>query len=237
MVTITMPTELEPSTSADTAQMRLLQLLNPNLPVGAFSYSQGLEWAVERGWVHDDDSLREWLGDLMHGQMQQQELPLLAQMYQAASRSDFDEVQAWCNELIAFRETSELRAEEVNRGRALYQVLKGLEVPEAVEHRAVLQSCQHAGFAWACVAWGISEADCLRGFVWSWLENAVLAAVKTVPLGQTSGQLHLFHLSASIPDIVRAALEVPAEQIGFASPAVAFASSAHETQYTRLYRS
>lgn len=219
------------------AQYRLLQLVNPNLPVGAFSYSQGLEWAVENSWVRDHASLQAWLIDLLQGQMQQQELPLLAQMFRACEQQQLDELEKWSQELIAFRETSELRAEEKNRGRALTQVLMSLEVSGAAEHKTLLHSSQHAGFAWASSAWGISLPDCLRGFVWGWLENAVLAAIKTIPLGQSSGQNLLYQLSELLPDLVRCALAVPEQEIGYASPAVAFASSAHETQYTRLYRS
>ena len=219
------------------AQYRLLQLVNPNLPVGAFSYSQGLEWAVENTWVSDQASLHAWLTDLLQGQMQQQELPLLAQMFRASALLELDDLDKWSQELIAFRETSELRAEEQNRGRALMQVLLSLDVLGAAEHKKILQSCQHAGFAWVCCAWGISISDCLRGFVWGWLENAVLAAIKTIPLGQSSGQSLLYQLSGVLPDVVRSALDVPEQEIGYASPAVAFASSAHETQYTRLYRS
>lgn len=226
-----------PRPAGSMAQLRLLQLLSPNLPVGAFSYSQGLEWAVDAAWVHDVDSLQAWLMDLLQGQMQQQELPMLAQMYRACENQDIQALSDCSNELVAFRETSELRAEERNRARALTQVLISLSVPGAVEHKAVLQGSQHAGFAWACCSWDISMPDCLQGFAWSWLENTVLAAIKTVPLGQSDGQRVLFSISEALPDVVQRALEVPSEDIGYASAAVAFASSAHETLYTRLYRS
>ncbi|MGB0867187.1 MAG: urease accessory protein UreF [Granulosicoccaceae bacterium] len=187
--------------------------------------------------MHDQTSLSRWLQDQLLGQLQRQELPLLAQFYAASAAGDMDKIQYWNNELLAFRETSELRAEEKNRGRAMGQILKSLDVDEAQEHSQVLQQCQHAGFAWACAQWSIPLTDSLQGFAWSWLENAVLAAVKIVPLGQSSGQQVLFALSELVPDVVSKALRVPEQDIGFASPAVSYASSAHETQYTRLYRS
>lgn len=219
------------------ARARLLQLLSPNLPLGAFSYSQGLEWATETGWVHDQKSLQSWLGDQLLGQLQQQELPMLAHCHAAGQAGDFNRLEALGHELLAFRETAELRAEETNRGRAMAQVLIALGVPEAEQRRAVLQQCQHAGFAWACVQWQISLDDALLGFAWSWLENAVLAAVKLVPLGQSSGQQVLFELGTLLPAVADGARRVPEADIGYASTAVSYASSAHETQYTRLYRS
>ena len=223
--------------SESMSQLRLLQLLSPNLPVGAFSYSQGLEWAVEAGWIDNVDSLQAWLLDLLQGQMQCQELPLLACMYAACEQQNIEDLKSLTDELVAFRETSELRAEELNRGRALTQVLLSLSVSGAAEHKALLQRSQHTGFAWACHSWGITLPDCLQGFAWSWLENTVLAAIKTVPLGQSDGQRMLFAVSEALPQVVQQAISLPFENIGYSSAAVAFASSAHETQYTRLYRS
>ncbi len=233
----TTPIHMLTESTSPLAQLRLHQLISPNLPLGAFSYSQGLEWAVECGWVNDEATLFQWLRDQLQGQMQQQELPLLVQFYRASENTDFGKTQYWNNELLAFRETSELRAEEFNRGRAMCQVLMSLGVAKAKENRHILQQCQHAGFAWACVNWAIPLADGLRGFAWSWLENAVLAAVKIVPLGQSSGQKVLFKLCEDIPDVVAKALDVKEKDIGFSAPAVTYASCAHETQYTRLYRS
>ncbi len=218
-------------------QLRLFQLLSSNLPVGAFSYSQGLEWAVEAQWVHDAESLQAWLLELLQGQMQQQELPLLDRMFQACAQQDMAQLAHWSDELLACRETSELRAEEINRGRALTQVLISLEMPGVIERKQLLDRCQLAGFAWACHAWGIGRSECLSGFAWAWLENTVLAAVKTIPLGQSAGQQTLFKLSEQLPECAAGAMEIEIQDIGYASLAVAFASAAHETQYTRLYRS
>ena len=232
-----MLTATDSVTRHELAPVRLMQLLSPNLPVGAFSYSQGLEWVVERAWVNDVPSLQSWLLELLHGQMQQQELPLLAAMYRAAEQNEMEALQYYSHELLAYRETSELRAEEANRGRALAQVLLALNLPTVRERLPLLQLSQHTGFAWACQHWGVSLRDCLQGFAWSWLENAVLVAVKTVPLGQSDGQRVLYRVSQALPAVTRAALKLKPDDVGYASMAVAYASSAHETQYTRLYRS
>ncbi len=107
----------------------------------------------------------------------------------------------------------------------------------APEWRPVLTRSQAAGFAFAAAAWSIPVSDTLLGYAWGWLENLVLAAVKIVPLGQTQGQQILQRLVAKIPGLVPLALAMDDDAIGASSPALAIASSAHETQYTRLFRS
>ena len=233
-------------TEASLPLLRLLQLVSPSLPVGAFAYSQGLEWAVEAGWVRDERRLEDWLSDQLLQTLSWVDLPLLLRMLDAASRSAATEMAAWIDELIALRETAELRAEETNRGRALAELLHALgllgsALPRSAERtaawRAILARSQLAGFAFAAAAWKIDQTDALLGYAWSWAENLTLAGVKLVPLGQTAGQRILARLAAQIADAVEQARLVTDAEIGASTPALAIASSRHETQYTRLYRS
>ena len=225
------------TTESRPALMRLLHLVSPSLPIGSFTYSQGIEWGVECGWIDSAGTLGEWLEDQLMTAIACLDLPVLLRLYHAAAEGDVTALEGWSQFLLASRETAELRQEEINRGRALADLLVALEVPHAQEWKPVLATCQAAGFATAAVGWEIDYADAASGYAWSWLENLVLAAVKSVPLGQTQGQQLLSRLIGSIPAAVRRSLAVEDAMIGASNPALAIASSRHETQYTRLFRS
>lgn len=223
---ITMPANLH----------RLLQLVSPTLPVGAFTYSQGLEWAVERGWVSSEASLEAWIDELLRQPMTHLEVPLLGRLYQAADAGDRQALARWTRDLLASRETRELRQEERQRGRALAVLL--LELGLIDENAAgIARNSQLTGFALAAVRWQIPLADAAQGHLWSWLENTVLAGVKLIPLGQTAGQRILARLSPHLPALVETGIGLADTEIGAGCPAQLIASSRHETQYTRLFRS
>ncbi len=223
--------------STDTSLLRLMQLVSPSLPIGGFTYSQGIEWAVEAGWITDPEAVERWLRDLLAGSMARLDVPVIARLYRACESGDFEQLRHWTGYLIACRETAELRAEEANRGRALTDLLIALEVPCAAEWRDTLVRAQAAGYALAAVQWSVPLREAVLGYVWSWLENLVLAAVKIIPLGQTAGQQLLQRLVEAVPDAVGPALALEDHQLGASSPALAIASAQHETQYTRLFRS
>jgi urease accessory protein len=219
------------------ARLRLMQLTSPALPIGAFTYSQGLEWAVEAGWVNDTGTLTDWLQGLIDDSLRQFELPILARLYRACADGDRSAVEAWGQTFYAGRESRELRAEEHNRARALTRLLRDLGIDQANDWEPVLAHCQAAGFAFAAVHWRIGLHDCLLGYAWAWLENQIGAAVKLVPLGQTDGQRLQLRLAERLPGVVQHALQVEDDDIGAGAPALAIASARHETQYTRLFRS
>lgn len=219
------------------ARLRLLQLTSPALPVGAFAYSQGLEWAVEAGWVRDEADTVDWLAGLIGDALAHLDLPLLAGMYIACGVGDEAALRHWARCLLAARETAELRAEEAVRARALVTLLVDLGVADAGPWRETLLISQAAGFAFAAQAWGIAERDALLGYAWAWLENQVAAAIKLVPLGQTAGQRILLAMAAALDVAVDTALALSDDDIGASAPALSLASCWHETQYTRLFRS
>ncbi|MGB5598019.1 MAG: urease accessory protein UreF [Thiothrix litoralis] len=223
--------------STDLALLRLLHLVSPTLPIGSFTYSQGIEWAVECGWVTCPADLRGWLESQLHGSITQIDIPVLQRLYQAVEQRDTARLAHWIDILNASRETSELLLEEKNRGRALTDLLIALEIPHAAAWKPLLAQSQSAAFALAAVHWHIPLQDAAGGYVWSWLENLVLSAVKIIPLGQTQGQKILHQMTPLIPAAVVQGLQVADDDIGAASPALAIASSRHETQYTRLFRS
>lgn len=227
------------STSTEGAQplLRLMHLVSPSLPVGGFTYSQGIEWAVETGWIRDADDLERWMADQIESSLRYLDLPLLVRMQAAALDRDQAVMAGWVDRLLAGRETAELRREETDRGRALADLLIAWGLEDALAWKPQLARSQAAGFAFAAGAWLIEPHDAATGYAWSWLENLVLAGIKLIPLGQTRGQQALARLATLIPSTVGAALSVADEEIGASTPAMAIASSAHETQYTRLFRS
>ncbi|SEF82595.1 urease accessory protein UreF [Marinobacterium lutimaris] len=219
------------------ADLRLYQLISPALPVGAFTYSQGLEWAIECGWVTDAASLEEWLVSALEHSVATLELPVLLRLCRALEEGDEQSFGQWCDYLHASRETSELRAEERQRAQALLRLLPELDVPVPDSLRDKMGKTQIAGMVLAAKAWDIDSISLGRGYLWSWLENAVMAGVKLVPLGQTAGQKMLLDVSARLPALLEQAPNIADWQVGSSTPALAIASSKHETQYSRLFRS
>lgn len=218
-------------------QLRLMQLVSPALPIGGFTYSQGLEYAIESAWISDVESLRDWLLGQIEDTLSYLEIPVLARLYQACATEDVKAMNEWSGYLLATRESCELRLEEQQRARALTRLLKDLYVGEVELWQPSLHQCQAAPFALAAVSWGIRLPEAALGYAWSWLENMVAAAIKLVPMGQTDGQRIQLVLAESIPEAVQLGLALDDGQIGASTPAMALASSLHETQYTRLFRS
>jgi urease accessory protein len=228
--------EVPASTPPLTPLLRLLHLVSPALPLGAYAYSQGLEYAVHAGWVSDELTARHWLDGLSRGAVGTLDLPVLARLHRAWRRDDIVAVERWSAELLAARESAELRAEERHLGRALARVLVELGIGEAAhwnDDRATWATL----FSLAAVRWQIGQLETLMGYLWAWSENQVLAAIRLVPLGQSAGQRVLRALSDAIPEIVGQAVAIPDEAIAISTPAQALACSLHETQYTRLFRS
>jgi len=216
--------------------LRLLHLVSPALPVGAYAYSQGLECAVSESWVHDEESAAQWLHGIARHAVGTLDLPLLLRLHRAWVQRDMEKVQQWNTCMIASRETQESRAEELHLGRALARVLVALDVAEAGAWETARPTFATL-FALACVQWNIPVAQTLIGYLWAWTENQVLAAVKLVPLGQSAGQRLLHRMIGGMPALVERAAAIRDEEIGTSAISQLMASAMHETQYTRLFRS
>jgi len=207
---------------------RLLQLASPALPVGAYSYSGGLEAAVEAGIVKDAASAERWIADVLEQSVARMEAPVLWRLMQRPEK-----LNDWNDFFLASRETAELRAESVQMGYSLARLLNDLKVG-TIE---LEEPSFPAAFAFAVSAWKIDPTAALQAYLWAWLENQAMAAVKSVPLGQTEAQAMLLRLGDRLAGTAEDVAALEDDALRNFTPGLAILSSRHETQYSRLFRS
>jgi urease accessory protein len=222
--------------------LHTLWLASPALPVGGFSYSEGLEAAVDAGLVHDEASAADWLADQLQLSLARCDLAVVAQAVPAWRSGDLARIVALNDWVLATRETQEFRLQTEQMGRSLQAWAQSLGALGG----GVLQQLQAAGLqppsypvAMACAAAGAGAplADSLAGYAFGWAENMVQAAIKSVPLGQSAGQRMLARLVREIPAAVEHAVSLDDDQRQAFTPMLAILSARHETQYSRLFRS
>ena len=221
--------------------LMLMRLASPSLPVGGFSYSEGIESAVEAGQLSDEAGAVRWLGDQLHLGLARSELPVVARALAAWRDRDLASIAALDLWFRSTRETSELRQQSEQTGRSLALWLRNRGAAsdgasgslDALAAEPTWPIC----FALACAEAGASTDEALLAFASGWAENLVQAAMKSVPLGQRVGQRVLDALALEIPAAVEAALALPVGDMQSFMPMLAVLSSQHETQYSRLFRS
>ncbi len=222
------------------ALVRLFQLASPALPIGAFSYSQGLERVVEDGVVRDLVTAQDWIGDVLDLVIAPGEAAITWRLLAAAANEDTAALARWNDRFRASRESAELRAETEQMGGSLIKLAADLDLLDDFA-RGALPSLHPitlpAAWAIATRGMGIAAESSLAAYLWAWLENQVMAAIKTVPLGQVAGQRLLLHLGTHIPAAALLARTIADDDVATFAPGLAIASSRHETQYTRLFRS
>lgn len=240
------------TTATDASLLQLIWLASPALPVGGFSYSEGLEAAVDRGLVHDEASGASWLADQLHLTLARSDLAVIGRAITAWRDDDMTEVSRLNAWILQTRETAEFRQQTEQMGRSLVEWLKTVR-PELVERTlSVRAEPVEAGpstgsgrrdltypiaFALAASATTAPPRDCLLAFAFGWAENMMQAAIKSVPLGQSAGQRILLRLAGEIPAAVDKALALRDDERQAFSPMLAILSAQHETQYSRLFRS
>lgn len=220
--------------------VRLLQLASPALPIGAYSYSQGLEQVVEDGTVRDAATAQAWIGDVLEWVITRGEAAIAWRLLAAAQRADWTCVATWNAWFRASRETAELRAETEQTGGSLAKLVVdlGLLDTRAIDMLPTLAPVTlPAAYALAARALALPIEAALTAYLWSWLENQVLAAVKLVPLGQVAGQRLLLALGGTIPTVFATAIALEDADLSTFAPGLCLASARHETQYSRLFRS
>ena len=223
--------------TSNIASLRLWQLISPALPIGAFAYSQGLEYAIDQQWVNDEDSAQQWIRGLLTHSLSSLEVPILARVYKAWQKEDIQTVIYWNRYLQASRESNELLMEDQHIGSALQKLLGDLSIKQVEQWPEDSKPSFATMFGLAAAHWSVTLNEGCQGFLWAWCENQVAAAIKLVPLGQTAGQRILSAIINDIPTAVEQGLLLTDEEIGAAAHGLGIASALHETQYTRLFRS
>lgn len=221
-----------------TTLLRLLQLASATLPVGAYSYSEGLEWWVQRDRITTADHLTHWLTQELQAGAIRLEGAVLVRAYQASQQADWAAVAHWNAWLTATRETAELRQQSWQMGRSLLRLWQDL-APDAPRPNLAATVEWNFAIAFGLVAadWDIPLAAALLGYLQSWVANQVSAGVKLIPLGQTAGQRLLLTLQSPVEQATAAILQLADDDLASCSWGLTLASMAHETQYSRLFRS
>jgi urease accessory protein len=218
----------------------LLRLASPQLPIGGYSYSQGLEMAVEKSIVVDPLTASRWISDQLLLNLARFEAPLLLAHCTAAADENWCQLLQLSEEHRASRETRELHQESRQMGYSLQQLLNGLPELDRPARNFLAQLDEpHLALGWALAAraWQISPQDALAAWLWSWLENQLAVLMKTLPLGQQAAQRLTSELLPLLQQAQQHATELDPQQIGSAPFGLALASMAHERQYSRLFRS
>ena len=228
-----------PSSSAQ-ALLQLMWLASPALPVGGFSYSEGLESAVEAGFVSGEAQACAWLLDQLHLGLARSELAVAAKAFNAWVQSDLATLQDLNGWVRGTRESAEMRQQSEQMGRSLLAWLRNRGVDDS--RVGLLASLEPApnwviAFALAAAQTGSLRRDALLSLAFGWAENMVQAAIKCVPLGQASGQRMLAALVEVLPRAVDQAIALPDSARQAFTPMLAILSAQHETQYSRLFRS
>ena len=218
--------------------LSLLQLASPGLPVGSYSYSEGLETLIATGIINNQEKLWHWLQQELNYGAVRLEAAVMLRVYRSINSEDFLALNNWNLWLSAARETRELRQQSWQMGQSLFKLLMELEPQLRSILSSLEQPCNYAvAFAIAAATWKIDEAKMIMGYLHSWLSNLINAGVKSIPLGQTVGQKLLFNAQELLIKVTEELLSIEDEELATCGWGLALASMVHETQYTRLFRS
>ena len=235
-----MTTTTTAMTMTEDALFRLMTWLSPSYPVGAFSYSHGLEYAVEIGAIGDGASLGQWVATALTAGAGRSDAALFAAAYRAACAGEaasLDEVAALA---AAWRGTAETALESAAQGAAFLATTRAAWPHPALEALALRHDGAVAlpvAVAAAAAAHNVALRPALMAFLHAFTGNLVSAGIRLIPLGQTEGQRCLAALATTVAAAVESALATPLEEVGTAAPVLDWCSMRHETQYTRLFRS
>ena len=215
--------------------LHLLQFASPALPIGGYSYSQGLETALDEGLVTDADSARAWIARCLDEVVARWDAPVLWRLLGAFAARDAQGIAQWAQCFLASRDTAELRAESVQMGYSLGRLIAELGVADT----ASLGEDVTLPLAFACAVdgLGIPHEEALLAMLFAWVENQVLVCVKSVPLGQVAGQRLLLSLRPEIERAAHLARSLPDDELSNWAPGLSMLSMRHEVQHGRLYRS
>ncbi|MGB3204838.1 MAG: urease accessory protein UreF [Crinalium sp.] len=218
--------------------LSLLQLTNSTLPIGAYSYSEGLETLVDFKKINNKETLEHWLNQELHYGAIRLETAVMTRAFTSVKTSNLEKLSYWNKWLTAARETEELRHQSWQMGYSLMRLIQEIQ-PETIPIvTACGNPCNYAiAFGLISAYWEIDLFAATLGYLHSWASNLVNAGVKLIPLGQTAGQQIILNLHSNITHAAQEVLNLDDNNLNSCGWGLALASMAHETQYTRLFRS
>ncbi len=230
----------EMSDAEAAALYRLMTWLSPAFPVGAFSYSSGIEWAVEAGDIADAASLRDWLAAMLSDGSGFCDAVFLVQAHRAASARDVSALGEIAELAAAFVPSRERQLETSTQGRAFIEIARAAWPCDGLDD--LVAACRGdtvypVAVGIVSAAHGVLLAPALHGFLHAVVSNWISAGARLVPLGQTDSQRILAALEADVAATASRALTASLDDLGSATFRADLASLRHETQYTRLFRS
>jgi urease accessory protein len=218
--------------------LRLQQLASPVLPVGAYSYSEGLEMLVENGTITSAETLQHWLEQELGIGSLGIDGAMLCRAYRAVQQANYGQLTYWNNWWSAARETQELRQQSWQMGRSLVRLLRSLDTSMQPWLDLLAEQANWAiVFGAAAAHWQIDLQAALLAYLQGWAGNMIGAGVKLIPLGQTAGQQLLLDLMPVIVATAARVVTLPDTDLCSCSWGVALASSQHEMQQVRLFQS
>ena len=230
-----------PSTFMDDAALyRLMTWLSPSYPVGAYTYSHGIEYAVEAGLVSDADGLREWIATILRHGAGQVDGVTFAAAHECAGNDDIDGLARVCEFAAAFRATAETALESAAQGRAFLSLTADVWATPVMDRLSEAWDgpvVYPVAVAVASAGHGVALRESLHAYLHAFAANLVSAGLRLIPLGQSDGQRVVRALEPVVGAAAETALNTPMDELGTAAPMVDICSMKHETQYTRLFRS
>jgi urease accessory protein len=218
--------------------LRILQLASPSLPVGAYSYSEGIEWLCEQKIITDMSSLKLWLDRELESGSIRVDGAVLIRIYRSFLLEDLNQVSYWNAWLSAQRETAELRHQSWQMGLSLYTLLCQISSDRLLGEFSFNSQCNFVtAFGITAACWQIPLSEVLQVYLFSWLTNLISAGVRTIPLGQTQAQQLIWQFQGQIEGVANQILVLKDEDMECCSVGLSLASMQHETQYSRLFRS
>ncbi|MGB3692605.1 MAG: urease accessory protein UreF [Spirulinaceae cyanobacterium] len=226
--------------------LRLLQLASSALPVGTYNYSEGLEYLVGKGAISTPESLESWLRQELAFGVIRLETAVMLRSYNCLVARDLCQLNYWNKWLSASKESVELREQSWQMGSTLMRLLGDIPIANQDENLPTWQQVisglnkpHNYGIAFGIgvAYWQISIEEAILGYLQSWATNLIGVGVKLIPLGQTTGQQLLFKLDSQISATAQEIIALKDEDLCSCGWGLSLASMAHETQYTRLFRS
>jgi urease accessory protein len=218
--------------------LRLIQLSSPLLPVGGYSYSEGLESLILQGKIVDRSTLQTWLDRELHSGAIGIETAIMDRAYLAQSQLNSERLNQWNNWLTAARETEELRLQSWQMGSSLIKLALELtpKIQDSID--SIGSPCHYAiAFGMTAQAWQIDRHSTIRAYLNSWVNNQIVVGVKLIPLGQTAGQKMVWELHGAVEIRSQKITALKDRDLYACSWGSALASMQHETLYSRLFRS